>query len=179
MQEVFNLVRALADLYNAVGPHRVHDHPARTSESGGRRESVFLELDRTALPDGAGSDVQEFRPVGMDDTVICVSFLGHSATRRSKQESINALRSITGMQRVLPHMAMRGTAAEVAAGEWLLQELDATSPATGNTLGFASGSHDRPPYRDVTRPLLAQYPRSGSVGRGPVHCGCAAILPVQ
>jgi hypothetical protein len=145
MQEVFNSVRAMADLNDAV-----LDRSARTITLRGPAnlvtvgEWVFQELDRPARPDGAGSDVHEFRPAGMGDQMISVYFLSHIATPQSMQESVNATRAISGMQRVLPNMgghaiAMRGTTAEVGAGRWLFQELDAQSPAIGNELAVHRG----------------------------------------
>jgi hypothetical protein len=138
MQSVFNAVRSLVDLSDAV-----LDSTARTITLRGPADLVtggewaFQQLDQPARSAGTGPDPQELRPAGTSDTVLCVYFLSQIDTPQAMQESVNASRSISDIQRMFPiygirAIAMSGTAAQVAVGRWLLHELDAPSPATGN-----------------------------------------------
>jgi hypothetical protein len=68
-----------------------------------------------------------------------VYYLARIDTPQGIQEGVNAVRSISDMQRVFPVNAMhaivmRGTAAQISLGQWLFQELDQPSPATTSTV---------------------------------------------
>ncbi|HXA50849.1 MAG TPA: hypothetical protein VNV86_11115 [Candidatus Acidoferrum sp.] len=140
MQEVFNALRSLAEIKDAA-----LDSTARTITLRGPADLVntgewfFQQLDRPVRSAEAGPDVQEFRPAGTSDDVLCVYFLSHLDTPQAMQESVNASRSISDMHRVFPissirAITMRGSADQVAMGRWVLQELDTPALANGSAM---------------------------------------------
>jgi hypothetical protein len=137
LQEVFNATRSIADIREGD-----HDRAAHTITFRGPAERldaaawVIQELDRPAQPSIPNSEMHESRLPGVEDGVLCVSYLSHVRDPRGIQELINAIRSITDVQRLFPMnavsaMVMRGTAAQVKEVRWLAGELDRPSPATG------------------------------------------------
>lgn len=133
-QEVFNALRSVAGVQNAS-----LDRAARAITVTGpatqiaAAEWTFKELDRPDQP--SAPNPHEFTPEGMGDAVVCVYTVSQSQTPQSMQEMVNAARSVADIQRLFPvsgihAVVMRGTAAQVALAKWMLQQLDAPSPAT-------------------------------------------------
>ena len=138
-QEINNAVRASADLKEATV-----DRTARTLTVRGpanriaTAEWAFNELDRPSQPSVPNSDMHEFRPAGMPDTVVAVYYPERITMPRALQEVVNAVRSLTDIQNLFPVNAMnavvmRGGAAQIAVAKWAFQQLDGPPPANQTT----------------------------------------------
>jgi hypothetical protein len=93
-------------------------------------EFLFTEFDRQAVPDSA---TQEFRVSGGADDVVRLFFLPNTAKVQDAQEIATTVRTVAEIRRVFTFnsrkaMAVRGTADQIAATEFLVRELD--QPAT-------------------------------------------------
>jgi type II secretory pathway component GspD/PulD (secretin) len=89
-------------------------------------EWLFNELDRPASASTAGA--AEFRATGPDD-IVRVFSLAHGASGQDVQTIVPQIRAATSAQRALSYagrglLILRGTAAQMAAAEHLVQELD-------------------------------------------------------
>ena len=82
---------------------------------------------------GNGQPPQEYRVPGSDSALVHVYFLANVIGPRDLQEVTNATRSITDIQRAFPYaplqaLALRGTADQIAAADWMLGELNQAGP---------------------------------------------------
>lgn len=94
-------------------------------------EFLFTELDRQTVPD---SVTQEFRVSNNADDVVRLFFLPHTATVKDFQEVATTVRTIVEAPRVFTYntpraLAVRGSADQVAAAEFLVRELDQPAEA--------------------------------------------------
>jgi len=88
-------------------------------------EWMFNELDRQTLPEFA---TKEFKVPNNEDDVVRVFILRHAATVQDFQEVATALRTIIETPRLFTfeaprELAIRGTADQIAAAEWMVREL--------------------------------------------------------
>jgi len=98
-------------------------------------EFLFTELDRQTVPD---SVTQEFRVANNADDVVHVFFAPHTATVQEFQEVATTIRTIAEIRRVFTYttpraLAVRGTADQVAAAQFLIRELDQPADAKRTT----------------------------------------------
>ena len=89
-------------------------------------EFLFTELDRQTVPDSVS---QEFRPSRSSADVVRLFFVPNAGTVQSFQEVATTIRTIVEIRRVFTYntpraLAVRGTADQVAATEFLIRELD-------------------------------------------------------
>jgi hypothetical protein len=89
-------------------------------------EWLFIELDRQTHPDSIS---REFRVSNNADDVVRVFYFKNASTQQTFQEIVTSVRTITECRRMttltMPRtLAMRGTADQIAASEWLVGELD-------------------------------------------------------
>lgn len=87
------------------------------------------------------------------DTIVRVSYMADTDTPQGIQEIVNAIRTVAEIQRMFPYfgvkaIVLRGTAAQDALGEWLLNELDAPADA-------------QPPAPGSQNPVTREYQMSG------------------
>ncbi len=124
--------------------HTVADSPKLSSDFSQRTISVsgtpvqiavaewtFTELDRQGLPEFA---TKEFKVPNKEDDVVRVFFLRHTATVQDFQEIATTVRTIAEIRRVVAFnapraLAVRGTADQVAATEWMVREMDQPASA--------------------------------------------------
>ncbi|HEY1497512.1 MAG TPA: hypothetical protein VGF49_23300 [Candidatus Solibacter sp.] len=113
-----------------------------TSDPAKKSVTVSGTADQIALADwlchhlsqpGNGQPPQEYRVPTSDLPVVHVYFLANVISPQNLQEVTNATRSITDIQRAFPYaplqaLALRGTADQVAAADWLLRELNQAGP---------------------------------------------------
>lgn len=121
------VVRTLSDLPDA----RLDEAQKTLSVRGtagqiGIAEFLFTELDRQTVPD---SVTQEFRVVNNADDIVRLFFLHNTATIQDFQEVATTVRTIAEIRRVFTYntpkvLALRGTADQIAAAEFLVRELD-------------------------------------------------------
>lgn len=125
LTEFATLVRTISDV-----PHLSTDAAQKTVTVGGTAgqvaiaEFLFTELDRQTVPDSAS---QEFRP--SNDDVVRLLFTPNTATIQDLQEVATTIRTIAEIRRVYTYnapkvLALRGTADQIAAAAFLVQELD-------------------------------------------------------
>lgn len=94
-------------------------------------EWLFVELDRRTLPEFA---TKEFKVPNKEDDVVRVFFLPNAATVQAFQEDATVVRTIGEIRRVFTMnttraLAVRGTANQLAATEFLARELDQPADA--------------------------------------------------
>jgi hypothetical protein len=93
-------------------------------------EFLFTELDRQTVPD---SVTQELRVANNSDDILRIFFLPNAATVRDFQEIATTVRTVVEIKRVMTYntkaLAVRGTADQVAATEFLVKELDQPAAA--------------------------------------------------
>src|SRR5579872_2017832 len=95
-------------------------------------EWLFNELDKPAtgqpVQQVQNSIVHEYRVPGSSDDVVQVFYLTHTQTAQDLQEIVTAIRVIADIQRIfqcnVTCLALRGTAAQTALAQWLVDELD-------------------------------------------------------
>jgi hypothetical protein len=133
MQEIVNTMRSVAEVEQVTV-----DTAARSMTLVGTADQFALagwllpQLDLPAQPPSQPSPspaTLEYRLAGSGDAVVHVFYLTHTPTPQGMQEIINTVRSIIEVQRVMANNALqavvlRGTAAQVAASEWLINGLD-------------------------------------------------------
>ena len=137
LQEIVNIVRGVGIVQQV------------TSDTAKKSVTVTGTADQVALADwlchqlsqpGNGQPPQEYRIPGSDLPVVHVYFLANVLSPRDLQEVTNATRSVTDIQRAFPYaplqaLALRGTADQVAAADWILRELNQAGPGQ-NTQEF-------------------------------------------
>jgi hypothetical protein len=121
------VVRTLADLPDA----RIDDAQKTLSVRGtpsqvAIAEFLFTELDRQTVPD---SVTQEFRVPSNSDDIVRLFFLHNAATVADFQQVATTVRTIVEIRRVFGYntpraLALRGTADQMAAAEFIVRELD-------------------------------------------------------
>jgi hypothetical protein len=94
-------------------------------------EFLFTELDRQTLPEFATT---AFKAPNKEDDVVRVFFLPHTKTAQDFQEIVTTLRAVAEIRRIFTYyapraLAVRGTADEIAAAEFLVRELDQPADA--------------------------------------------------
>jgi hypothetical protein len=94
-------------------------------------EFLFTELDRQKVPDSVS---QEFRVSNSADDVVRLFFVPNAGTVQSFQEVATTIRTIAEIRLVFTYnaskvLALRGTADQIAAAAFLVQELDQPADA--------------------------------------------------
>ncbi|HVO98460.1 MAG TPA: hypothetical protein VMT15_10360 [Bryobacteraceae bacterium] len=127
VQEVATMVRTIADIRN-LSVDTTQASISMTAPEGSIQIAEFLlkELDRTSFPDTVTKAFQ-VAPDGSD--VVRVFYLPNTATIQQFQEVATAVRTVTEIRRVFTYnepraLTIRGTADQVAAAAWMIQELD-------------------------------------------------------
>jgi hypothetical protein len=137
LQNIVNIVRGVGIVQQV------------TSDPAKRSVTVTGTADQIALADwlchelsqpANGQPPQEYRVPGSDLPVVRVYFLANVITPQDLQDVTNATRSITDIQRAFPYaplqaLALRGTADQIAAADWMLRELNQAGPGQ-NTQEF-------------------------------------------
>lgn len=132
LQEFATMVRTMAD-----APQVTVDSVQKTVSLRGTpsqiaiAEFLFTELDRQTVPD---SVTQEFRVSNNADDVLRLFFVKNAATVQDRQEIATTVRTIAEIRRVFTPttprvLALRGTADQIAAAEFLVRELDQPTTA--------------------------------------------------
>jgi hypothetical protein len=126
-------------------------------------EFLFTELDRQSVPD---SVTQEFRVSGSGDDVVRLFFLPNTATVQDFQEVATTVRTIADIRRVFTFnsrraMAVRGTADQIAASEFLVRELD--QPATAKRADSRQYQMIDPANRGETAVRVLYLPYTATV----------------
>jgi hypothetical protein len=127
LQELATMLRTLADL-----PQLTADNAQKSMSLRGTptqiaiAEYLFTELDRQTLPEFA---TKVFRVPNNEDDVARVFILPHTATIQDFQEVATTVRTIVEIRRVFTYnsrraLAVRGTADQIAATEWMVREID-------------------------------------------------------
>jgi hypothetical protein len=132
LQEFATVIRTMADLpqvsVDTVGKSiALRGTPTQVAIA----EYLFTELDRQTLPDFAS---EVFRVPNNEDDVVRVFILRHAATIQSFREVATTIRTVAEIRRVFTYntpraLAVRGTADEIAATEFLVRELDQPADA--------------------------------------------------
>jgi hypothetical protein len=94
-------------------------------------EWLFIELDRQTLP---AFSTKDFKVPNKEDDSVRVFFLPHAATVQNFQEIATSIRTVAEIRRVFTFnapraLAVRGTADQIAATEFLVRELDQPADA--------------------------------------------------
>ena len=129
-QEMVNLIRVNADIQRAALVSASNALVVSGTEGQiAMAQWLFAELDKPAqMQPPAKRSSREFRVEGTDD-LVKVFYLANTSTAQGLQELVNALRSLTDMQRIITFnsqgaLAMRATPTQIAAAEWLINQLD-------------------------------------------------------
>jgi hypothetical protein len=132
LYEFATVVRTLSDLPDA----RIDEGQKTLSVRGTASqiaiaEFLFTELDRQTVPD---SVTQEFRVPNNADDIVRLFFLHNTANVQDFQEVATTIRTIAEIRRVFTYttpraLALRGTADQIAAAEFLVRELDQPAAA--------------------------------------------------
>lgn len=147
-QEIVNTIRSLVELQRVTAISFQHSIAIRGRVNQmAAAEWLISQLDKPA--DVPNSGVREFRmadPFPAATYAMRVFYVRNAQTPQALQEIINAMRSITEIQRAtaynpLKAIALRATADQAAAAEWLVNELDkpagAQSPSASPTYQLA------------------------------------------
>lgn len=132
LTEFATVVRTLADLPSATLDQGQKALSVRgTASQIAIAEFLFTELDRQTVPD---SVAQEFRASNDADDVVRLFFLHNASTVQDFQEVATTVRTIAEIRRVFTYnnhrvLAVRGTADQIAAAEFLVHELDQPADA--------------------------------------------------
>jgi hypothetical protein len=133
LQDVQSILTTLAD----IGDVRQADtDSAKTAVVTGTAEQIAFarwlvgELDKPATaPFPANSAEHEYNMQGTADDLVRVFYLAHCETQQNQQEVMTAIRTVENIRRLFPYpsrraLTVRGTAADIALAEWLVNELD-------------------------------------------------------
>ena len=134
LQDVQSILTTLAD----IGDVRQADtDSAKTAVvvTGTAEQIAFAkwlvgELDKPATaPFPANSAEHEYTMRGTADDLVRVFYLAHCETPRNQQEVMTAIRAVENIRRLFAYpsrraLTVRGTAADIALAEWLVNELD-------------------------------------------------------
>jgi len=126
MNEIATVVRSVGDIRQvyAVVPQKVltvHGTIGQIAVA----DWLVGALNRAAPESGT----HEYHVPGSADDVVRVFYLNHARTPQETQKIVTAIRSLTEIQRIfiynsLSAVAARGTAAQIAFAEWLVNELN-------------------------------------------------------
>jgi type II secretory pathway component GspD/PulD (secretin) len=139
IQEALTILRTVADVqkvfnYTALSDLVVRGPAAQIAVS----EYLINSIDVVKGSVTAGAEYQYLVP-GQGSQVARVFYLAHASTPQAVQEILTVLRTVADIQKVfnftpLNALAIRGTANDIAACDWLIQSLDiASAPATGQS----------------------------------------------
>ncbi|HTB11608.1 MAG TPA: hypothetical protein VK752_08555 [Bryobacteraceae bacterium] len=132
LNEFTTLVRTISDIPQVSADAAQKTLSVRgTASQVAIAEFLFTELDRQTVPD---SVTQEFRVSNNADDVVRIFFAPYTATVQQFQEIATTVRTIAEIRRVFTYntpraLAVRGTADQVAATEWMIRELDQPADA--------------------------------------------------
>jgi hypothetical protein len=128
LQELVNTIRTVTEVQRmfpntAQQAIAVRATPAQMDAA----EWLFHELDKPAGAPNSGK--HEYRAPGDADLVTRVFYLAHVNTPQGLQEMVNAIRTIADLSHLFPFVsqqaiALRGTTAQAALVEWLVNALD-------------------------------------------------------
>ncbi len=112
-------------------------------------EWMFIELDRQTLPE---FETKEFKVPNKEDDSVRVFFLPNTATIQEFQEVATAVRTIAEIRRVFTFntpraLAVRGTADQIAATDWMIRELDQPAGAKRTDSPVHEIVDDAPKYK--------------------------------
>ena len=127
LQEIINAMRALTEIvrimpYNSRRAIVVRGSIDRVEVA----QWLFQTLDR---PPGGKTDAILGEPPALNDEAVRVFFLAHTQSAESLQQIVNSVRATTRLTRIMPinltrAITLRGTQAQVALAQQLIQELD-------------------------------------------------------
>jgi hypothetical protein len=127
LQDFASMVRVLAQAPNVTSDSvqktlSLHGDPSQISIA----EFLFTELDRQTVPDSVS---QEFRVSNNADDVVRLFFVKNAASLQEIEEIATTVRTIAEIRHVFTArtpkaLALRGTADQIAAAEFLVRELD-------------------------------------------------------
>jgi hypothetical protein len=126
LSEVATMIRTIADVRQlTVDPAQKSMTLSAPAGQIQIAEWLFNELDRTAMPAFAS---KEFHVSG-DEDVVRIFFAPNAGTIQSFQEIATSVRTVAEIRRLFTYnsaraMAVRGTADQIAAAEFLIRELD-------------------------------------------------------
>jgi hypothetical protein len=128
LQEAVNLTRSIADIQRFFPYSLRNEIVARgTAEQIALAGWLLQQLDQP--PAATATPPAEYRLPGNYSPVVRVAYLSAATTPVSLQETVNAVRTATSMQRIFPNnfrkaIAMRGTADQVSRADLLIKERD-------------------------------------------------------
>lgn len=130
LQEIANIVRAMADTQATIDQVRKSMSVQGTSAQLALVEWLLSDMDRPAAP--PPSPVPAIHPYTNErgqEEVVRVFSLAYAVSPVNLQELTNVLRSVSEMQRVFPYNALkllvvRGSAGQMALADWLVEQLD-------------------------------------------------------
>jgi hypothetical protein len=126
LNEFATMVRTIADIRDASVDASEKTMGVRgTASQIAIAEFLFTELDRQTVPDSVS---QELKVSNSADDVVHVFFLPNTATVQDFQEVATTIRTIAEIRRVFTYnssraLTVRGTADQIAAAGFLVQEL--------------------------------------------------------
>jgi type II secretory pathway component GspD/PulD (secretin) len=127
-QEIVNILRTAGDILRVFPVWDTRSIVARGSaDQIALAEWLVPQLDAAEPTPAAPTQAHQFADWRAPE--VRVIHVAHSATARSLQELVNAVRTIANINRVFPCntpqiLVVRGTAESVAVAEWLLGQLD-------------------------------------------------------
>jgi hypothetical protein len=139
LQEMTNLIRTIAEIQRMF-PNTAQQAIAvrGTAAQVDAGEWLFRELDKPAGAQNSGK--HEYRAPGDADFVTRVFYPASARTPQDLQELVNLIRTVSDVAHMFPYVpqqaiALRGTTAQVAMVEWLVNALDARQGAPATTTG--------------------------------------------
>jgi hypothetical protein len=133
IQDMANTLRAVANIQQlSVDNTRRTLTIATSPAQADLGEWIFKLLDSTSPPSGSS----EYTVPGNSDDVVRVFFMSHTNGPRELQETVNALRSIVEVQRIVAFnpvkaLVVRGKVWQAGLSEWLIHQLE--NPPAGQS----------------------------------------------
>ncbi len=135
LHEITVVIRSTTDIREAsIDPAKRTLALRGTAAQIALAEWLFNELDKPAnrqphAPQGRNSATHDYRMPGGGDDVVRVFYLTHTETVQDLTEIATLVRSMVDIRRVFAYtvpraVTMRGTPAQIAMAEWLVNELD-------------------------------------------------------
>jgi hypothetical protein len=148
MQEVVNAIRSIAEVRRVVAAEQPMIVLRATLDQANFAEWIVRQLDQSA-----SSGVQDYTFNDIHSPAVRIFHPANARTALALQETINAIRSIAEVQRVVAHTSTnailaRGETTQVDLAAWLVQELD--GPADG-----AAHEHSGPAVGPYVVKLMA------------------------